>query len=94
LEARLAAAHTELRAALAHSRALRAEILPRAEFVLRAAETRHAAGDLGLGEVLPARRDAVAARLGHLESLRDVMRAWAELAGHLARPAENLAVRP
>jgi outer membrane protein, heavy metal efflux system len=94
LEARLAAAHTELRAALAHSRALRAEILPRAEFVLRAAETRHAAGDLGLGEVLPARRDAVAARLGHLESLRDVMRAWAELAGHLARPAEILAVRP
>lgn len=79
LEARLAVAHNELRAALAHNRALREEILPRTDIVVRAAETRHAAGDLGLGELLLVRRDAAATRLGHLESLREVMQAWVQL---------------
>lgn len=82
LEARLAAAHSELLAALAHSRAVREEILPRMAVVLLAVEARHAAGDLSLSELLPTRRDAAAADLAHLESLRDVMRAWAELSAN------------
>lgn len=86
LRARIIAAHTELRAALAQSRALKEEILPRAEMVLKAAETRHAAGDLALGELLVVRRDAAAVRLSHLESLRDVMRAGAELLIYFKSP--------
>lgn len=50
--------------------------------VLLAVEARHAAGDLSLSELLPTRRDAAAADLAHLESLRDVMRAWAELSAN------------
>ena len=83
LQARLNSVHAELATTLAGSRALKQEILPRAETVLRAAEARHAAGDVALGELLLARRDSVAVRMSYLESLRDVMRAWAEISGHL-----------
>ncbi len=76
---RLRDAHSKLTAALAGSRALKTEILPRADTVWKAAEARYAAGDISLAEVLPARRDRAAAQLGHLESLRDVMQAWAEV---------------
>ena len=76
---RLREAHAALTAALANSRALKTEILPRADTVLKSAEARYAAGDTGLGEVLPVRRDWAAVQLTYLESLRDVMQAWGDL---------------
>lgn len=80
LTLRLHESHAQLASALASSRALKTEILPRAETVLKAAEARYAAGDISLGEVLPFRRDWAAVELTYLESLRDVMQAWAEVA--------------
>jgi cobalt-zinc-cadmium efflux system outer membrane protein len=80
LHARLREAHAILTSSLATTRALQAEILPRADTVLKAAEARHAAGDMGLSEVLPIRRDWAAAQLAYLESLRDAMQAWVEVA--------------
>jgi len=80
-------AHSRLSSALASSRALKAEILPLAETVLKAAELRYEAGDSPLSEVLPVRRDWAAVQMSYLESLRDVMQAWTELASFLNRPA-------
>jgi outer membrane protein TolC len=70
---------------LDRSRAFKTEILPRAGTVLKNAEARYEAGDLSPAELLPVRRDFALARLSYLESLRDVMRAWAEI-----RPAAGL----
>jgi len=86
LTLRLREAHSQLTSALATSRALRTEILPRADTVLKAAEARYAAGDASLNDVLPVRRDWAAVRLSYLESLRDAMQAWAEVAGYLKSP--------
>lgn len=83
LQKRLHTAHAELTTALANRRALKDDILPRATTVLAAVEVRHAAGELALDDVLSARREWAAVQLAHLESLRDVMRAWAEISGHL-----------
>lgn len=83
LQKRLHTAHAELTTALANRRALKDDILPRAITVLAAVEARHAAGELALDDVLSARREWAAVQLAHLESLRDVMRAWAEISGHL-----------
>ena len=47
---------------------------------------RHRAGDISLGEVLPVRRDWAAVQLTYLESLRDVMQAWAQVSGYLKSP--------
>jgi len=85
LATRLRASHLQLTAALTNSGMLKTEILPRAETVLKSAEARYAAGDISLAEVLPVRRDWAAAQLGYLESLRDVMQAWAELAPFVGR---------
>lgn len=79
LKVKLRDAHARLAAALAESRSLEAEVLPRLETVLKSAEARYAAGDVGLGEVLPVRRDSAGARLRHLDALREGMIAWAEL---------------
>jgi outer membrane protein TolC len=78
--------YADLTSALATSRAFRTEILPRAESVLKSAESRYAAGDTSLADVLPIRRDWAAIQLGHLESLHDVMQAWAQLSGYLKSP--------
>ncbi len=86
LTARLHAAHAGLTGALASSRALKADILPRADLVLRIAEARFAAGDSSLTDVLPVRRDWAVVQLAYLESLRDVMQAWAEVSGYLKTP--------
>jgi cobalt-zinc-cadmium efflux system outer membrane protein len=86
LSVRLHEAHSDLATALASSRALKSEILPRADTVLKAAEARYAAGDIGVGEVLPVRRDWAAVQLAYLESLRDVMQAWGEVSGYLKSP--------
>lgn len=83
LQFRLRESHAQLTSALATTRALQTEILPRAEAILKAAEARYAAGDASLSELLPARRDWATLELSHLESLRDVMQAWAEVAGYL-----------
>jgi cobalt-zinc-cadmium efflux system outer membrane protein len=79
LEVRLRDAHTRLAAALAESRTVEADVLPRLETVAKSTEARYAAGDLGLGEVLPVRRDHAEARLRHLDALREGMLALAEI---------------
>ena len=71
--------HTKLAEALAHVKLAREEILPRSELILRSAEARHAAGDLSLADLIPARREAAAARLAYLDGLRELMEAWGEL---------------
>ena len=76
LNLRLRESHAQLSTALASSRALKTEILPRADTVLKAAEARYAAGDISLNEVLPVRRDWAAVQLTYLESLREVMQTW------------------
>jgi cobalt-zinc-cadmium efflux system outer membrane protein len=80
LTTRLRESHLQLTAALANSGTLKTEILPRAETVMKGAEARYAAGDISLAEILPVRRDWAAVQLSYLESLRDVMQAWAEVA--------------
>jgi outer membrane protein TolC len=82
----LRASHLQLTTALANSGTLKTEILPRAETVLKGAEARYAAGDISLAEILPVRRDWAAVQLSYLESLCDVMHAWAEVAGYLKQP--------
>jgi outer membrane protein, heavy metal efflux system len=79
LSVRLHESHAQLTTALASSRSLKTEILPRAETVLKANEARYAAGDISLNEILPVRRDWAAVQLTYLESLRDVLQAWAEV---------------
>ncbi len=79
LTTRLWESYLQLTAALANSRTLKTEILSRAETVLKSAEARYAAGDISLTEILPVRRDWAAVQLSYLESLRDVMQAWAEV---------------
>jgi outer membrane protein, heavy metal efflux system len=86
LSVRLHEAHAQLTAALANSRALNADVLPRADIVLKGAEARFTAGDIGLIELLPVRRDWATVQLTYLESLRDVMQSWAELSTYLKSP--------
>jgi cobalt-zinc-cadmium efflux system outer membrane protein len=79
LTTRLRESYLQLTGALASSRTLKTEILGKADTVLKTAEARYAAGDISLTEILPVRRDWAAVQLSYLESLRDVMQAWAEL---------------
>ena len=79
LISRMGQSYLQLTTALASSRTLKIEILPRAETVLKSAEARYAAGDISLAEILPVRRDWAAVQLSYLESLRDVMQAWAQV---------------
>jgi outer membrane protein, heavy metal efflux system len=83
LNLRLHKSYAQLTSALATSRTLQTEILPRAESILKAAEARYAAGETSLAELLPVRRDWAAIQLSHLESLRDMMQSWAEVSGYL-----------
>lgn len=94
LRAQLHTAHAELTTALANRRTLQDDILPRATTVLRAVEARHSAGELALQDLLFARREWAAAQLAHLEALRDVMRAWAELSGYLTGAPGQFVVQP
>ena len=79
-------AHGRLASALGAARTLKDEILPRAETVLKGAETRYAAGDLSLPDLIPIRRDRGSLQLTYLESLREVMEAWSELKPFLETP--------
>jgi outer membrane protein, heavy metal efflux system len=83
LNLRLRESYGQLTTSLATSRTLKTEILSRADKVLKAAEARYAAGDISLTEILPVRRDWATVQLDYLESLRDVMQAWAEVSGYL-----------
>jgi cobalt-zinc-cadmium efflux system outer membrane protein len=83
LTAKLRESHLQLTAALTSSRTLKTEILSRAETVLKGAEARYAAGDISLADILPVRRDWAAVQLSYLESLRDVMQAWTEVAAYV-----------
>ena len=86
LASRLQESYLHLTAALASRRTFKTELLPKAEIILRGAEARYAQGDLSLAEILPVRRDWAIAQLGYLESLRDMMQAWAEVAAFLGLP--------
>lgn len=86
LNLRLRESHARLTAAMDNARAFQAELLPRADAVLKAAESRYAAGDESLTHVLLMRREWAEIRLGHLAALRDVMQARAELSGYLKSP--------
>jgi len=86
LTTRLRESYLQLTAALASSRTWKTEILAKADTVLKAAEARYAAGDTSLTEILPVRRDWAAVQLSYLESLRDVMQAWAEVSSMSKAP--------
>ncbi|MBI4563794.1 MAG: TolC family protein [Planctomycetes bacterium] len=77
LERRAREAHLRMARAMAHAELLKGEILPRAEAVLRGAETRHAAGDVSLADILPLRREKEQFKLAYVEALREVRVAWA-----------------
>ncbi len=79
----LQTAYRTLATATAAATLLRDEVLPRAENVLRSAETRYASGDISLAELLPIRRDWTRVRLDYLDALQDVMQAWAALSPYL-----------
>jgi cobalt-zinc-cadmium efflux system outer membrane protein len=83
LERRLRSAHLKLSRAVAQAKVLREEILPRSEIVQKGAEARYGGGDISLADVLPIRRERTAVRLAYLESLREVLEAWAELRAFL-----------
>ncbi len=85
LTTRLRESHLQLTTALANSGTLKTEILSRSEMVLKGAEARYAAGDISLAEILPVRRDWATVQLSYLESLREVMQAWAALSPYLSR---------
>jgi outer membrane protein TolC len=71
--------HELLARSLASSRAIKEGLLGPQDDIARAYEARYAAGDAGLSEVLPVRRERIQVRLAYLESLRDVLEAWAGL---------------
>jgi cobalt-zinc-cadmium efflux system outer membrane protein len=83
LNRRLREAHAGLATALSRGKRLREEILPKSEMVARAAEARHAGGDLSLADVLPIRRERATFRLEYLDSLRRVLEEWAAISEFL-----------
>jgi cobalt-zinc-cadmium efflux system outer membrane protein len=86
LSLRVQTAHRKLTRAIAAATLLREEILPRAERVLQGAEARYRAGDMSLSELLPVRRDWIRVRLDYLDTLHEVMQAWAELSPYVWQP--------
>jgi cobalt-zinc-cadmium efflux system outer membrane protein len=83
LSRKLRESYLQLTSALNSSRTLKTEILGKADTVLKTAEVRYAAGDISLAEILPVRRDWAAVQLSYLESLRNVMQAWASLSPYV-----------
>lgn len=71
--------HERLTAAVARNRSLRDDVMPRAETVLRTADARYAAGDIRVTDLLAVRRDWASIQLAYLESVRDLIEAWAEV---------------
>jgi cobalt-zinc-cadmium efflux system outer membrane protein len=79
----LRAAYRSLTRALDQVRQLQDVILPRAEELLRATETRYTSGDVGLSELLPVRRDWTRLRLDYLDALHEAKQAWAALSPYM-----------
>lgn len=72
-----------LKYALSASRVLKEEVVPRAERILKAAEARYSGGDSSLTDVLLVRREYIGVRLSYLESLREILQAWADLSPYI-----------
>lgn len=79
LEMRIKRNSLMLKSALTRSVLLRDKVLPRSNTILRAAQVRFKAGDIASQELLRRQRESVSLQMTYLESLRDVMLAWAEL---------------
>lgn len=73
-------------AAAVEARVIQTEFMPRADAVLKSAESRYAAGDESLTDVLLIPREWAEIRLGHPAALRDVMQAWAGLSAYMKSP--------
>ncbi len=86
LELRANEAYARLTTTLAEAEAFESDILPRAASVLRVANARYGAGDINFAEVLPERRAWAETQMRHLEAMRNVMQAWAEVASYLKEP--------
>ena len=86
LTTRLRESYLQLTAALANSRHAEDRNPVAGRDGAKGAEARYAAGDISLAEILPVRRDWAAVQLSYLESLRDVMQAWTEVARYLKGP--------
>jgi len=85
LTLRLRELHSQFTRALSAAKVLRDEVLPRAETVLKASEARYSNGDIRLTDVLLVRRSRTTVQLAYLQSLRDVMDAWAKLSPFMAQ---------
>jgi cobalt-zinc-cadmium efflux system outer membrane protein len=72
-------AHVKLARALAAAKTIKEELVVRYDEIARSYEARYTAGDASLSDLLPVRRERIAARMYYLEALRDVMEAWAQL---------------
>ncbi|HRZ36291.1 MAG TPA: TolC family protein [Candidatus Paceibacterota bacterium] len=57
--------------------------------MLKMAETRYAARDISRTEILPVRRDWASVQMSYLESLRDMMQAWAALSRYVGKPGST-----
>jgi cobalt-zinc-cadmium efflux system outer membrane protein len=79
LERRIELSRAELETSLHTARSLRTDIIPHANTIRETLGKRLAAGDISLTEFLPADRDWTLLQMIYLESLRDVMVAWAEV---------------
>lgn len=77
LRVQLRESYSMLSTALANRRVFQTKIIPHAEAARKSAEARFAVGDISLAEALPIRREWASMQLSYLESLRDVMQAWA-----------------
>jgi len=89
LNRNLRESYVALTTALDNLKTYRTQVLPRAETILRSAELRYASGDSALADVLPVRRDWAAVHLGYLETLREVMQAWAEVSSFVGQTARH-----
>jgi cobalt-zinc-cadmium efflux system outer membrane protein len=85
LDRELSQLQQRLKYALLASRVLKEEVLPRSEQIRDAAEARYAGGDSSLTDVLLVRREYIGVKLSHLESLREVLQAWADLSPYVTR---------
>jgi cobalt-zinc-cadmium efflux system outer membrane protein len=83
----LRAAYRTLTRALDQVTQLQEVILPRAEQLLRATETRYTSGDVSLSELLPVRRDWTRLRLDYLDALHEAKQAWAALSPYMQASA-------
>lgn len=77
LEVRNATVLNRIRLTTESTRLIEDHALPRARSILETAEKRFSEGDISLGEVLAQRRQFASLQLAYLESLRDVLEAWA-----------------